>query len=265
MKLEFSRQIFKKMLKYQISWKSAHWEESCSMLTDGQSDMTKLTVAFRNFAKAPKGLATFVMWTKYWQKSVRHWDIVILLYWRQTSPHVMPVQAPRGGGIVVQTLAPEIDRWSTPRPGRFTPRKTQYPLCRRLGDPEGRSGQEKSLSPPPGFCPQTAQFFASDCTDWAILAAIHLQSIVAMYVSCGRAVEGVGLRPLTCWDWGFESHRGNGRLSCECCVLSGRGLCVGSIHRLEESHRGCWCRWTWSGATIAVHTWVARWGQTKKE
>jgi len=39
-----------KIRKYQISWKSFQWESSCSM----QTDMTKLTVAFRSFADAPK-------------------------------------------------------------------------------------------------------------------------------------------------------------------------------------------------------------------
>jgi hypothetical protein len=29
----------------------------------------------------------------------------------------------------------------------------------------------------------------------------------------GRAVFGVGLRPLACWDCGFESHRGHVCLS----------------------------------------------------
>jgi hypothetical protein len=32
---------------------------------------------------------------------------------------------------------------------------------------------------------------------------------------------------------------------CECCVLWGRGLCVGLITRLEESYR-VWCVWVWS-------------------
>jgi len=42
----------------------------------------------------------------------------------------------------------------------------------------------------------------------------------------GRAVYGVGLRPLACWDCGFESHRRAWMyVCCECCVLSGRGLC----------------------------------------
>jgi hypothetical protein len=49
---------FGKILKYQISLKSVQWEPSCSMRTDGQTDrqtdVTKLTVAFRNFANASK-------------------------------------------------------------------------------------------------------------------------------------------------------------------------------------------------------------------
>jgi hypothetical protein len=34
-------------------------------------------------------------------------------------------------------------------------------------------------------------------------------------------------------------------VSCECCVLSGRVLCVGLITRTEESYR-LWCVWVWS-------------------
>ena len=34
-------------------------------------------------------------------------------------------------------------------------------------------------------------------------------------------------------------------VSCECCVLSGRGLCVGLITRPEESYR-VWYVWVWS-------------------
>ena len=38
--------------------------------------------------------------------------------------------------------------WSTPRPGRFNPGKTRYPLYRRLGGPQGRSGRVRKTSPP---------------------------------------------------------------------------------------------------------------------
>jgi len=49
---------FRKILKYQISRKSVHWDPRFSMKVDGraerQTHTTKLTVALRNFANAPK-------------------------------------------------------------------------------------------------------------------------------------------------------------------------------------------------------------------
>jgi len=56
-----------------------------------------------------------------------------------------------------------------------------------------------------------------------------------------RAVQGVGLRPVAYWGCGFESRRRHGYLSCVCCVLSGRCLCVKPITRREESYRVCVC------------------------
>jgi hypothetical protein len=67
---EFSQQILEKLSSLKISSKSLQWETSCSMRTDGWTDMdiptyihtyihththtytTQLIVAFRNFAKA---------------------------------------------------------------------------------------------------------------------------------------------------------------------------------------------------------------------
>jgi hypothetical protein len=57
MKLEFSRQIFEKKKTSRMSFEG---ETSCSMRTDGRIDMTKLIVAFRNFANAPKELRNTV-------------------------------------------------------------------------------------------------------------------------------------------------------------------------------------------------------------
>ena len=45
---------FRRKLKYQVSSKSVQWEPSCSMQADGQMDITKLIVAFRNFGNAPE-------------------------------------------------------------------------------------------------------------------------------------------------------------------------------------------------------------------
>ena len=42
---------FPKIRKYQISWKSVHWEPSCSKRTDRYDEAL---IAFRNFATAPK-------------------------------------------------------------------------------------------------------------------------------------------------------------------------------------------------------------------
>ena len=57
---------------------------------------------------------------------------------------------------------------SASRPGRsLPPGKTRYPLYRRLGGPQGRSGQVRKISPPPGFDPRTVQPVASRYTDYA--------------------------------------------------------------------------------------------------
>ena len=57
---------------------------------------------------------------------------------------------------------------SASRPGRsLPPGKTRYPLYRRLGGPQGRSGQVWKISPPPEFDPRTVQPVASRYTDWA--------------------------------------------------------------------------------------------------
>ena len=45
---------FRKILKYQLSWKSVPWEPSCSLRTDGQIRYNEDDRLFCNFAKAPK-------------------------------------------------------------------------------------------------------------------------------------------------------------------------------------------------------------------
>jgi hypothetical protein len=47
---------FRKLFKYQISWKSDELEPSSSMRTDRHTDKTKIVAAFRNFANVPKKL-----------------------------------------------------------------------------------------------------------------------------------------------------------------------------------------------------------------
>ena len=65
------------------------------------------------------------------------------------------------------TTALEGGEGSASRPGRFvTPGKTRYPLYRRLGGPQGRSGQVRKIFPPPGFDPRTVQPVASRYTHY---------------------------------------------------------------------------------------------------
>jgi len=48
--------------------------------------------------------------------------------------------------------------------------KTRYPLYRKLGGPQNRSGQVRKISPPPEFDPRIVQPVVSRCTDWAVPA-----------------------------------------------------------------------------------------------
>ena len=64
------------------------------------------------------------------------------------------------------TTALEGGEGSASRPGRYLPLgKTLYPLYRRLGGPQGRSGQVRKISPPTRFDPRTVQPVASRYTD----------------------------------------------------------------------------------------------------
>ena len=67
------------------------------------------------------------------------------------------------GGIEVllnsfMTTALEGGEESASRPGRsLSPGNTRYPLYRRVGGPQSRSGQLRKISSPPGFDPRTVQ------------------------------------------------------------------------------------------------------------
>ena len=52
-------------------------------------------------------------------------------------------------------------------PAALSPVKTRYTLYRRLGGPQGRSGQVRKILSPPGFDPRTVQPVASRYTDHA--------------------------------------------------------------------------------------------------
>ena len=80
------------------------------------------------------------------------------------------------------TTALEGGEGSASRPGRFLPPgKTRYSLYRRLGGPQGRSGQVWKISPPPGFDPRTVQPIASWTEHMTSENAFHIKWKTAMF------------------------------------------------------------------------------------
>jgi hypothetical protein len=91
------------------------------------------------------------------------------------------------------TTALEGDE-SASRPGRsLPPGKIRYPLYRRLGGPQGRSGQVRKISPPPGFDSRTVQLVASRYTDHATRSTniTNVQVLILKLMIVG--VRGGGL------------------------------------------------------------------------
>jgi hypothetical protein len=88
------------------------------------------------------------------------------------------------------TSALEGGEWSALRPGRtLPPGKTRYPLYRRLCGPQGRSGQVRKITPPPGFDPRAAQPVVSRYTDWATWPTTEMNT---RNIPCGVGGGGGG-------------------------------------------------------------------------
>jgi hypothetical protein len=76
--------------------------------------------------------------------------------------HKGPYGEYRYSSTLFLTSALEGGEGSASRPDRnLPPGKNRYPLYRRLGGPQGRSGQVRKISPPPGFDPRTVQAVGS--------------------------------------------------------------------------------------------------------
>ena len=54
---------------------SLQWQHRCSMWTDGETDMTNLTVASCTFAKAPQKPRKFVVWLRFYSRHRKMWII----------------------------------------------------------------------------------------------------------------------------------------------------------------------------------------------
>ena len=81
--------------------------------------------------------------------------------------HKGPQGEQRYSSTLFLTPALEGREGSASCPGHILPPgKTRYPLHKRLGGPQGRSGQVWKISPPPGFDPRTVQPVRSCYVDY---------------------------------------------------------------------------------------------------
>jgi hypothetical protein len=72
----------------------------------------------------------------------------------------------RGIAILFPDIDTRMGGLSAPRyPAAFPPEKTRYPLYRKQGGSQDRSGRVRKISSPPGFDPRTVQTVSSPYTD----------------------------------------------------------------------------------------------------
>jgi len=93
------------------------------------------------------------------------------------------------------TMALEGGEGSASCPGHSLPtRKTRYPLYRRLGGPQGQSGQVRKISPPPGLNPHNVQPVASCYTDYATWPTQHVIAVLIMFSYKLKGISRAGPR-----------------------------------------------------------------------
>ena len=81
MNFGFSQTDFRKILEYQIAWKTVKWEPICSMRTDEHTDMTKLGDAFGNFANKLNETKRF--WNTRETQSTWQCDVTAFLFYQE--------------------------------------------------------------------------------------------------------------------------------------------------------------------------------------
>jgi len=74
-------------------------------------------------------------------------------------------------------------------PAALTPRKTRYPLYRRLDGPQDRSGRVRKISPSPGFDPRTVQPVASRYTDYSNILKTEILVPCMLCTGCKAGIK----------------------------------------------------------------------------
>jgi hypothetical protein len=68
-------------------------------------------------------------------------------------------------------------------PADLPPENTRYPLYRRLGKPQGRSGHVRKISPSPVFEPRTMVSCYTDWATWPVVKYISYQFRPSLFIS----------------------------------------------------------------------------------
>jgi len=138
-------------------------------------------------------------------------------------------------------------------PVALPPGKTRYPLCRRLGGPQGPSGLARKNSPSLGFDPRIVQPVASPYIDWAIPAPNNSHNNNNNNNSSRKIITSQQSHAYASDAVHFQRVRGSGlsfteipsdytRSSCVC-PLSHTDICIlpsaPAALSLSSSH----CRW----------------------
>ena len=134
-------------------------------------------VTFQSDPASVCGAAQWVKLSLSWSK-FKFTDFHIMLLYIKGKGKVHPRtghEGPQGEQMYSSTLSSTsaLDGVGGQRhvPAALPPGKdTRYPLYRRLGGSQGRSGGVRKFSPPPRFDPRTVQSVASryTATDWTV-------------------------------------------------------------------------------------------------
>jgi len=133
-----------------------------------------------------------------------------MVKWSRYRPGVVP-RVGRGIALLFHDRGTRRGEWSATRPGRtLPPGKSRYPIYRRLGGPQGRSGRAENLDPTE-IRSRTVQPVFSRYTDWATRPLVdrvlsRKVSVEWVIIVCILVVQASNHGPKTgCSDWIFES------------------------------------------------------------
>jgi hypothetical protein len=120
---------------------------------------------------------------------------------------------------------------ATPRP--LYPRERHpIPSYRTLGGPRGRSERVRKVLPPTKFDPRTVQPVDLFHPYKTQISVVNESTPIPVPARSRAWVCGCSLAAIV-----GSNPAGGMDVSCKCCMLSGRGLCVGLITLPEESYR----------------------------